>query len=112
VGGRDVDSGAEQSLVLGLRAIAQVLPLRRGRGGRPVTRTVQIGDTIEVADDDYCFGTGTLFMKVLQVGPFEVRKNERWVSLTGTVLRSDGLALEPRPKHALVRLNGVRKRPR
>jgi hypothetical protein len=74
-----------------------------------MTRTVQVGDTNEVADDDYCYGTGTLYMRVLQVGPSEVHKNERGVSLTGAILRSDGLVLERRPKHALVRLNGVRK---
>ena len=74
-----------------------------------MTRTVQVGDTIEVVDEDYCCATGTLYMKALQIGPSEIRKNERWVSLTGTILRSNGLVLDLPPRHALVRLNGVRK---
>jgi len=72
---------------------------------------LKVGDTITVAERDYMYGTGTLWMRVTSVEPVQVVDGERehWQTVHGLALRRDGSQLSDRPRYALVRLAAVRR---
>jgi len=72
--------------------------------------SVEPGDTIEVDDDAYSFGTGTLRMEVTRVRP-PIRRPDRqvWQEIHGFQLRGSGR--HPDERVATVRVDAVRKVP-
>ena len=72
---------------------------------------VQVGEVVQVADKDYCYGTGILILRVTEVGPIQQQRDGSWISLYGLELRPDGSQKSSQPRHALVRVSGLRTRP-
>jgi hypothetical protein len=77
----------------------------------PMKPLVMVGDVIHVAEPDYCYGLGFLHLRVTEVGPSQRQQDGDWVSLVGLTLRPDGSQLTTQPRHALVRVAALRKRP-
>jgi hypothetical protein len=75
-----------------------------------MTPALKVGDTIKVAEPDYCYGVGELHLSGTKIGPVEQLADGQWVSLDGVKLRPDGSVYEPTPRHALVRVRGIKKR--
>jgi hypothetical protein len=72
--------------------------------------TPRPGDVITVAEDNYMYGTGTLWLRVTSVEDhFQVisAESDRWLAVNGLQLRRDGSQLSERPRWALIRLNAV-----
>jgi hypothetical protein len=71
---------------------------------------VQVGDVIEVPEADYCYGLGTLIMRIttMTVAPHEVARLE-WVRLVGVPIYTQGR--EGPEREALVRVTALRQQP-
>ncbi len=70
---------------------------------------VRPGDVIEVPDHAWWFGTGTLRMRVAEVGPAFWFEGAVRQEVEGTPVRDDGVVLPVRV--ATVQVNAVRKIP-
>jgi len=77
----------------------------------PKRSLVQVGDVVQVADQDYCYGTGILILRVTEVGPIQQQRDGPWISLCGLELLPDGSQKSAQPRHALVRVSGLRTPP-
>ena len=71
-----------------------------------MTARLQPGAVIEVDEQHYCYGLGTLKLRVTSVGRVEPRTDGRWLNLRGHEQFSNGS--EGRERFALVRLGAVR----
>lgn len=71
-------------------------------------RPVQPGDEIEVPEAHYCFGSGTLHLRVTEVSDVMVwRDRDRWQKVRGPEIWWDGRVMPVRD--AMVRIRGVRR---
>jgi hypothetical protein len=68
----------------------------------------KVGDVIEVGEPDYRYGTGNLILRVTQIGRHVRAADGEWLDLDGLELRTDGTQLGSQPRHASVRVDGVR----
>jgi hypothetical protein len=71
--------------------------------------TLNVGDVIKVAEADYCYRLGELYLRLTKIGTTHRQADGQWVSLEGIELRSDGSIFRPDSRPALVRVHGVRK---
>lgn len=71
---------------------------------------LNVGDVIEVDDNDYKYGTGRLIMRVTTIGSRQRTPDGDWVDLDGLELRPDGTQLGAQPRHAVVRVNALHVR--
>jgi hypothetical protein len=69
---------------------------------------LKIGDVIDVDDRNYMFGTGRLILRVSRIGDRTHTADGEWINLEGFELRSDGVQLNPQPRHAAVLVKGLR----
>lgn len=71
---------------------------------------VRPGDTIEVPDRGYYFGSGPLRMRVTRAsGPFHFHHNELWQEVHGPELTADGHPRGSAVRAATVRLSAVKR---
>ena len=68
----------------------------------------QLGDVIEVGDQDYMHGTGHLVLRVTRIGDRVRLHDDEWLKVEGLALRADGTQLDPNPRPALVRMCALR----
>lgn len=80
-------------------------------GQQPPTLPVKLGDVIRVASPDYCYGAGTLRLRVVEIGKVQYHGMEPWLNLWGFELRADGSQFQSRTRPALVRLSALRHQP-
>jgi hypothetical protein len=73
---------------------------------------VKVGDQIRVAEADYLYGRGELFLRVTEVQDIQHHSDGPWLNLRGIELRPDGTPLRPEPRHALIRLSALHARHR
>ncbi|GAA2716646.1 hypothetical protein ACFY2R_22605 [Micromonospora olivasterospora] len=59
---------------------------------RTVAPLVSVGDVVTVAEDDYCYGTGPLRLRITRRPAGLDHPRLEWVELTGVELRPDGSA--------------------
>jgi hypothetical protein len=71
----------------------------------------QLGDVIEVGDQDYMYGTGHLTLRVTRIGDHVRVHDDEWLNVEGLALRADGTQLSPNSRPALVRVRAVRIEP-
>jgi len=67
---------------------------------------VRAGDVIHVAEQDYCYGVGSLTLRVTDVHGLVYLGNEPWVIIDGIPLWSNGHDGEER--YAQIRVAGIR----
>ncbi|TDC41434.1 hypothetical protein [Micromonospora sp. KC213] len=73
---------------------------------------VAVGDLVEIGEADYCYGTGTLRLRITERPAGLDRPGLEWVELTGVELWPDGRAARGgEPRTALVRVAALRARP-
>jgi hypothetical protein len=77
-----------------------------------MSRALGVGDVITAAEPDYCYGVGELHLRVTKVGPVYKQCDGDWISVEGVTVRPDGTVHEERPRHALVRVRGIRRQAR
>ncbi|GIG88882.1 hypothetical protein [Plantactinospora endophytica] len=71
---------------------------------------IRVGDILEVAEGDYCFGLGRLILEVIELGRRERHTDGLWLHLRGVELQPpDGVRL--RQRRLLVRLDALAIRP-
>ncbi|MFU8850910.1 hypothetical protein ACNAW0_07985 [Micromonospora sp. SL1-18] len=70
-------------------------------------RRIGIGDVVEVAEQHYCYGLGTLTLRVIELGRRERHSDGIWINLRGVEL---GHPSGPRQRRVLARLDAVRVR--
>lgn len=72
---------------------------------------VGVGDVIHVGDDDYCYGTGDLYLRITEVGNVQHYDGGPWLNLRGLQLMADGTQILPHPRRAMVRISALRNQP-
>lgn len=89
-----------------------------GAGSEPAGMTkpdpkppVTVGQVVRVAERDFMYGLGELVLRVTAVGDVLHLSDGPWLELTGVQLRHDESVYLPRPRHALVRLSALDRRP-
>jgi hypothetical protein len=79
---------------------------------QPKMPPVKPGDVLRLNEPDYMYGRGFLILHVAKVGHVQQLPDGPWLDLEGLQLRSDGVTpLGPQPRHALIRLSAIRRRP-
>jgi hypothetical protein len=73
---------------------------------------VSVGDVVRVAEEDYCYGSGELILRVTEIGSVQLARDGAWINVRGTQLRSDGAQVDAEPRLALVRLSALRRQRR
>ncbi len=68
--------------------------------------TIAVGRTIQVREDAYRFGTGTLTLAITEVLSRQVVDGAVWVQLRGREIRPDW-SVAPRQRYAAVRVDAV-----
>lgn len=68
---------------------------------------MKIGETVRLAERDYCYGSGDLHLRLTAIGEVEHHPDGAWLKLAGIPLRRDGTPLSPQPREVLVRLKSV-----
>lgn len=66
-----------------------------------------VGDVVEIAEQHYCYGLGTLTLRVIELGRRERHSDGIWINLRGVEL---GHPAGPRQRRILARLDAVRVR--
>ncbi|MGN9774917.1 hypothetical protein ACTMS0_03950 [Micromonospora sp. H33] len=69
---------------------------------------IGVGDIVQVAEQHYCYGLGTLTLRVVEVGRRERHSDGLWIHLRGIEL---GDPRGPRQRRVLARIDAVRIRP-
>lgn len=72
--------------------------------------TLNVGDIIEVAEQDYKFGTGRLILKITRLVGRHREADGEWLDLEGLELRTDGTPISRQPRLAAVRMSAARHR--
>ncbi|WFE63296.1 hypothetical protein [Micromonospora sp. WMMD714] len=67
-----------------------------------------IGDVVTVAEQHYCYGLGTLTLRIVEVGRREEHSDGLWIHLRGVEL---GRPSGARQRRVLARLEAIRIRP-
>ncbi|GIJ12609.1 hypothetical protein ACFFMR_29080 [Micromonospora andamanensis] len=67
----------------------------------------QLGDVIEVGEQDYMHGTGHLTLRITCIGDQVRVYDDEWLKVEGLALRADGTQLDPNPRPALVRMRAL-----
>ena len=68
---------------------------------------MRIGETIRLAERDYCYGVGELHLRLTSIGEVEQHPDGEWLKLAGIQLRRDGTQLSVQPREVLVRVTSV-----
>ncbi|SCE67615.1 hypothetical protein GA0074695_0230 [Micromonospora viridifaciens] len=71
-------------------------------------RRIGVGDVVQVAEQHYCYGLGTLTLRVIELGRRERHSDGIWINLRGVEL---GHPSGPRQRRVLARLDALRIRP-
>lgn len=69
------------------------------------TTSLRVGDTVLIPEPDYCYGLGTLTLRITAIGTGTPRRD--WVQLRGVQLGDDGREIKER--EVLARLGGIRR---
>lgn len=72
---------------------------------------LQVGDVIQVDEQDYKYGTGRLVLRITRLGERVRMADGEWLNVEGLTLRPDGTPIEQRPREALVRVAAVKLPP-
>ena len=70
---------------------------------------LQVGDVIRAEEPDYCYGVGSVTLRVTQVHGLAYLDDGPWVMVDGVPLYADGFEGEVR--YAQIRIEGVRRLP-
>ena len=73
--------------------------------------TLQIGDVIDVVEQDYKHGTGRLILRVTGIGSRYSTADGDWLELDGLELRPDGTPLGAEPRYVAIRLHVAAQNP-
>ncbi|QGN45999.1 hypothetical protein GKC29_03460 [Micromonospora sp. WMMC415] len=68
----------------------------------------RVGDVVELAEQHYCYGLGTLTLRVVELGRRERHSDGLWIHLRGVEL---GDPRGPRQRRVLARIDAVRIKP-
>ncbi len=71
---------------------------------RPIG-ALRIGDTVAIPEPDYCYGLGTLSLRITAIGSATPRRD--WIQLRGVQLGDDGREIKER--EVLARVGGIRR---
>ena len=70
---------------------------------------VRAGDVIQLAEPDYCYGIGSMTLRITNVHGLVYLNDEPWAIVDGVPLWSDGFEEEER--YAQIRIAGIRHLP-
>ncbi|GAB7052946.1 hypothetical protein [Catenuloplanes indicus] len=65
---------------------------------------LRIGDTVQIPEPDYCYGLGTLTLRITAIGAGQRRD---WIQLRGIQLADDGREIKER--EVLARVAAIRR---
>ncbi|TDB70999.1 hypothetical protein [Micromonospora sp. KC721] len=68
----------------------------------------RVGDVVELAEQHYCYGLGTLTLRIVEIGRRERHSDGVWIHLRGVEL---GHPSGPRQRRVLAKLDAIRVRP-
>ncbi|MFI5839337.1 hypothetical protein ACIA8K_06420 [Catenuloplanes sp. NPDC051500] len=69
------------------------------------TTSLRVGDTVHIPEPDYCYGLGTLTLRITAIGSGAPRRD--WIQLRGIQLGEDGREIKER--EVLARVGGIRR---